>query len=154
MMRRLLLLGAVAGAMWVPASVSAQGAAAPAPAGRVVQETQIDRQTRQIATQLRCVVCEGSSVQDSPSPFAQEMRSVIREKLAEGMTPAEVKAFFVESYGEWVLLQPEPKGFNLLIYVLPVAVLLGGAGFVLLKARSWTQHAAAAEAPEETRELV
>lgn len=106
----------------------------------VVEETLIDRQTREVSAQLRCVVCQGLSLQDSPSQLAQEMRAIVREKLEEGMTPAEVKAWFVEKYGEWVLLQPEPRGFNLLVYVLPVAMLFGGAGFVFFKARSWTRQ--------------
>lgn len=108
--------------------------------GRYVEETLIDQQTREISSKLRCVVCLGLSLQDSPSQLAQEMRAIVREKLEEGMTPDEVKAYFVEKYGEWVLLEPEPRGFNLLVYVLPVAMLLGGAGFVFLKARSWTRR--------------
>jgi cytochrome c-type biogenesis protein CcmH len=108
--------------------------------GRYVEETLIDRQTREISSKLRCVVCQGLSLQDSPSQLAQEMRAIVREKLEEGMAPDEVKAYFVEKYGEWVLLQPEPRGFNLLVYILPIAILFGGAGFVFLKARSWTRR--------------
>jgi cytochrome c-type biogenesis protein CcmH/NrfF len=107
--------------------------------GRYVEESVIDRQTREISSKLRCVVCQGLSLQDSPSQLAQEMRAIVREKLEEGMTPDEVKAYFVERYGEWVLLQPEPTGFNLIVYILPVAILFGGAGFVYFKARSWTR---------------
>jgi cytochrome c-type biogenesis protein CcmH len=113
---------------------------ATAPAAGVVEETLIDRQTREVSSQLRCVVCQGLSLQDSPSTLAQDMRAIVREKLEEGMTPAEVKAWFVENYGEWVLLEPEPRGFNLLVYVLPIAMLFGGAGFVFFKARSWTRQ--------------
>jgi cytochrome c-type biogenesis protein CcmH len=120
--------------------------------GRVVEETLIERQTREISAQLRCVVCQGLSLQDSPSQLAQEMRGIVREKLEEGMTPAEVRAYFVEKYGEWVLLEPEPRGFNLLVYVLPIAMLFGGAGFVLLKARSWTRNADPAHAVNEEEE--
>lgn len=112
----------------------------PASQGRYVEETLIDRQTREISSKLRCVVCQGLSLQDSPSQLAQEMRAIVREKLEEGMAPDEVKDYFVEKYGEWVLLQPEPRGFNLLVYILPIAMLFGGAGFVFLKARSWTRR--------------
>jgi cytochrome c-type biogenesis protein CcmH len=140
MMTRLLL---VAGLLVLPAQVFAQGATlqgvTPAQ-GRVVEETLIERQTREISAQLRCVVCQGLSLQDSPSQLAQEMRGIVREKLEEGMTPPEVKAWFVEKYGEWVLLEPEPRGFNLVVYIMPIAMLLGGAGFVFFKARSWTQQ--------------
>jgi cytochrome c-type biogenesis protein CcmH len=120
--------------------------------GRYVEETEIDRLTREVSAQLRCVVCQGLSLQDSPSQLAQEMRAIVREKLAEGMTPAEVKTFFVERYGEWVLLEPEPRGFNLLVYILPVAMLFGGAGFVFFRARSWTRagQTAAEQAQQES----
>jgi cytochrome c-type biogenesis protein CcmH len=140
MMTRLAL---ALGLLVLPAQAFAQGATlqgvTPAQ-GRVVEETLIDRQTREISAQLRCVVCQGLSLQDSPSQLAQEMRGIVREKLEEGMTPPEVKAWFVEKYGEWVLLEPEPRGFNLVVYIMPIAMLLGGAGFVFFKARSWTQQ--------------
>jgi cytochrome c-type biogenesis protein CcmH/NrfF len=140
MMTRLALF---VGLLAVPAQAFAQGATlqgvTPAQ-GRVVEETLIDRQTREISAQLRCVVCQGLSLQDSPSQLAQEMRGIVREKLEEGMTPPEVKAWFVEKYGEWVLLEPEPRGFNLVVYIMPIAMLLGGAGFVFFKARSWTHQ--------------
>jgi cytochrome c-type biogenesis protein CcmH len=140
MMTRLAL---ALGLLVLPAQTFAQGATlqgvTPAQ-GRVVEETLIERQTREISAQLRCVVCQGLSLQDSPSQLAQEMRGIVREKLEEGMTPPEVKAWFVEKYGEWVLLEPEPRGFNLVVYIMPIAMLLGGAGFVFFKARSWTQQ--------------
>jgi cytochrome c-type biogenesis protein CcmH len=140
MIARLALL---VGLLALPAQSSAQDmtlqGVSPAQ-GRVVDETLIERQTREISAQLRCVVCQGLSLQDSPSQLAQEMRGIVREKLEEGMTPPEVKAWFVEKYGEWVLLEPEPRGFNLVVYIMPLAMLLGGAGFVFFKARSWTQQ--------------
>jgi cytochrome c-type biogenesis protein CcmH len=124
--------------------------------GRVVNETEIDRQTRELSSQLRCVVCQGLSLQDSPSQLAQEMRAIVREKLEEGMTQAEVKAYFVERYGEWVLLEPEPRGFNLLVYILPVAMLFAGAAFVFIKARHWTRSGTPAPVlvEDEEEELV
>ncbi|CAN5865553.1 hypothetical protein BH23GEM9_BH23GEM9_10470 [soil metagenome] len=140
--RKLLLaLVTVLLAAAAPAPAAALQTGTAAPQGRIVEETQLDRQTRELASQLRCVVCQGLSLQDSPSQLAQEMRAIVREKLEEGLTAAEVRAYFVQRYGEWVLLQPEPKGFNLLVYIMPVAVLLGGAGFVFFQARSWTRQA-------------
>lgn len=106
--------------------------------GRIIEETELDRQTRAVSAQLRCVVCQGLSIQDSPSTLAQEMREVVRERLAAGESPDEVKAYFVANYGEWVLLEPEPSGFNLVVYVLPVIMLLGGAAFVFVTARRMT----------------
>jgi cytochrome c-type biogenesis protein CcmH len=120
-----------------------QGTPPPAPArgGQqqpvVVEETTIDRQVRAIASELRCPVCQGLSLQDSPSELAQEMRSVIRTQLEEGKTPEQVKAYFVSSYGEWILLEPTPAGFNLTVYLLPVAAVLGGVFLIIIVARRW-----------------
>jgi cytochrome c-type biogenesis protein CcmH len=99
----------------------------------------VEAATRQLASEMRCPVCQGVSIQDSPTELAQEMKGVIRQKLEEGRTPQEVKDFFVERYGEWILLQPEARGFNLLVYILPVIGLLIGGGFVFTTVRRWTQ---------------
>ena len=113
--------------------------------GAVIRETELDRQVKEVSSQLRCVVCQGLSIQDSPSTLAQEMRSLVREQLAAGQSPEQVKAYFVERYGEWVLLRPKASGVNLLVYLLPIAMLLGGAAFIFVKARSWTRPAQDAE---------
>jgi cytochrome c-type biogenesis protein CcmH len=98
----------------------------------------IDRRVRDVASEIKCVVCQGLSIQDSPSDLAQEMREVVREQITAGRTPEQVKAFFVERYGEQILLKPPAHGFNLIVYIAPVLMLLFGAVFIYLKARSWT----------------
>lgn len=110
-------------------------------------ETELDRRTRDLASQLRCPVCQGLSIQDSPSEMAQDMRALVREQLAAGSTPDDVKAYFVQGYGEWVLLEPRAEGFNLTVYLLPIAALLAGAAFVVLLTRRWTRAAGAVPAP-------
>jgi cytochrome c-type biogenesis protein CcmH len=100
----------------------------------------IDEQTRSIAQELRCVVCQNLSVADSPSEMAQQMRGVIREQLQAGKTSQEVKDFFVSKYGEWVLLSPTTKGFSLLVWVLPFAVLVLGLGLALWLLRRWSAN--------------
>ena len=72
--------------------------AAPPP-GSVNEDT-----VREIAAQLRCVVCQNLSVADSPSEMANQMRGIIRERLQAGDTPEQVVAYFVDKYGEWILL--------------------------------------------------
>jgi len=99
-----------------------------------------------IASQLRCVVCQNLSVADSPSEMARQMREVIRERLSRGDTPEQVTAYFVDKYGEWVLLAPRPRGFNLLVWVLPFAGLLVGAVVALRAALRWTRRPS--ESPE------
>jgi cytochrome c-type biogenesis protein CcmH len=99
---------------------------------------EIDEQTRTIAKELRCVVCQNLSVADSPSEMAQQMRGVIREQLQAGKTPQQIKDFFVSKYGEWVLLSPETKGFSLLVWVLPFVVLVLGIAFALWLLHRWS----------------
>ena len=95
---------------------------------------------RDIAAQLRCVVCQSLSVADSPSETAHQMREIIRERLAGGETPAQVTAYFVEKYGLWILLSPPKQGFSLLVWVVPFAGLLGGLVVVALVVRRWSRR--------------
>ncbi len=123
--------------LWTSALSAQQSVQQPAPL------TTIDQQVQELSAQLRCPVCQGTSLKDSPSELAQQMRAVIRSQLEEGKTPAQVRQYFVSKYGEWILLQPEAKGFNLVVYLLPVLGLLGGALIIFGAVRRWTA------APEE-----
>ncbi len=96
----------------------------------VAVDTVLDRRTREVASELRCPVCQGLSIADSPSELAQEMKGLVREQLASGKSPEQVRAYFIDKYGEWVLLAPKPEGFNLLVYLLPAALVMGGGWFV------------------------
>ena len=90
-------------------------------------DSALEAQTTVLASELRCPVCQGNSIQDSPSELAQEMRSLIRDQLRAGKTPDEVRAYFVDKYGEWILLAPKAQGLNLIVYLVPfAAVLVGG----------------------------
>jgi cytochrome c-type biogenesis protein CcmH len=97
----------------------------------------IEEQTRQLAAELRCVVCQNLSVADSPSEMAQQMRAVVREQLEAGRTPEQVREFFVSKYGEWVLLKPKSTGLSALLWILPYVVLIVGVIAVLGLARRW-----------------
>ena len=98
----------------------------------------LEARTSAVAAQLRCPVCQGLSIQDSPSELAQSMRALVRDQLAAGKTPDEVKAYFVSKYGEWILLAPKPSGFNLVAYAIPFLVIFGGGALVVLAVRRWT----------------
>jgi len=88
---------------------------------------------------LRCPVCQGESIQESPAALAKEMRQVVREQLAAGRSSEQVKAYFVSKYGEWILLEPKARGVNLTVYVVPVLLIVGGAVLIVVQAKRWTR---------------
>jgi cytochrome c-type biogenesis protein CcmH len=134
---------ALAGVLVVLAAASSTNGAQQSPNTPVaiVAESILDARTREVSAQLRCPVCQGLSLQDSPSELAQQMRDVVRQQLAAGRTPAEVRAYFVGRYGEWILTRPEPHGFNWFVYALPLVLLAGGAWLLVFAVRKWTTGA-------------
>jgi len=99
----------------------------------------LEERTRAIASELRCVVCQNLSVADSPSDLAKEMRNLVREQVEQGKSRDEILAYFVSRYGEFVLLAPSTRGFNLLVWTLPFLAILIAAGAIYLVARRWTR---------------
>jgi cytochrome c-type biogenesis protein CcmH len=81
--------------------------------------------------------------------LAQEMKGIVREQLAAGRSPEEVKAYFVEKYGEWILLRPRARGWNMLVYVLPLVALAIGLAVIARATRRWSAHTDPHTAPPE-----
>lgn len=104
----------------------------------------LEARVAEVSAVLRCPVCQGLSLNDSPSELSQQMRQLVREKLAAGESPEQIKAYFVSKYGEWVLLEPEPKGMNLVVYLAPFILLLGGGGLIVVMVRKWSAQSASA----------
>ena len=96
-------------------------------------------EVREIAFQLRCVVCQNLSVADSPSETASQMRQIIRERLARGESRDQILDYFVSKYGEWILLSPPRRGFNLVVWGLPFAGLLAGLVTIAVVVRRWSR---------------
>ena len=111
----------------------------------------IEDRAQEIAAGLRCPVCQNLSVADSPSRLAGEMRAEIASRLRAGASGDDVRAYFVERYGDWVLLEPPRSGFNLIPWVLPMAALLAGlAGLVAFLRRRPRSDAATVPREEPT----
>lgn len=85
---------------------------------------------RSIMTEVRCLVCQGESIADSNADYAADLRRLVRERVAAGDDPQEVKAYLVSRYGDWVLLQPPVKPETYLLWAAPVLFL--GLGLLLV----------------------
>lgn len=132
----------VAGAAQSPAgggSSSGGGGATPPSAVQsyALPDTIAEARTTALASQLRCPVCQGLSIQDSPSELSQQMRALVKEQVEAGKSDDEIRSYFVARYGEWILLKPRPRGANLLVYALPLALLVAGGAAVALSVRRW-----------------
>ncbi|HEX6095862.1 MAG TPA: cytochrome c-type biogenesis protein [Thermoanaerobaculia bacterium] len=98
-----------------------------APQSTPLQGPALDQRTQEVASGLRCPVCQGLSIADSPSEMAVNMKAEVRSMLAKGYTREQIETYFIRSYGEFVLLEPKFEGVNALVWILPVAALLLGA---------------------------
>ena len=87
--------------------------------------TQAERVDR-ITAELRCVVCQGLSVKDSPAESARQMRGIVIDRVAAGRTDEQIRDEFRANYGDWVLLAPPLGGWSAFIWVAPVAAVLFG----------------------------
>ena len=90
----------------------------------------LDAKTRDVGSRLRCPVCQGLSIADSPASMAVNMKGEVRELLARGYSDEQVIDYFEHSYGQFVLLDPPRRGINWLVWALPVLLLRAGAFFI------------------------
>ena len=92
-----------------------------------------------ITSELRCVVCQGLSVKDSPAESARQMRDLVVQRVAEGRTDQEIVDEFRASYGDWVVLQPPLVSWGGLVWLVPLAALTAGVAIALRRMRSSPQ---------------
>ena len=104
---------------------------------------------RAIASDLRCPVCQGLSVADSPSETAKAISDDVRRRVDAGESDSAIRAYYVGRYGQWILLRPETSGMGALVWLLPVTALLLGAGGLALAFRRWRREPARAVSDED-----
>ncbi|HZU02558.1 MAG TPA: cytochrome c-type biogenesis protein CcmH [Ktedonobacteraceae bacterium] len=97
----------------------------------------LDQRVYDVGSQLKCPVCQGESVADSPSAIAQQMRGVIRKQLQSGKSEQEVIQYFVGNYGEQIAWSPPWQGFSLLAWLIPIGLLMGGMLLLFFTLRNW-----------------
>ncbi|MBI4771081.1 MAG: cytochrome c-type biogenesis protein CcmH [Chloroflexi bacterium] len=130
------LLGLALGLLLLPRVTLAQPA------------TPSDDDVNRVAKQLYCPVCENIPLDVCPTQACVQWRATIREKLAEGWSDEQIKAYFADQYGDRVLAAPPARGLNWLVYILPPVGLLVG-GFIVYRAvRSWQAPGEEDEADE------
>src|SRR5215211_992187 len=96
----------------------------------IMAEPAKETRARDLSRELRCMVCQNQSIDDSEAPLARDLRLLVRERIAAGDSDSQVTDFLVARYGEFVLLKPRFNPHTLLLWLLPPLALLGG-GFAL-----------------------
>ena len=102
-----------------------------------VTEDPLERQMLDIAKDLRCAVCQNQPVAESNAELARDMRQIIREQIKAGKSREEIIKYFVDRYGDYVLMNPPKRGPGEVVWLAPVALLLvvGISGFIFLRRR-------------------
>lgn len=92
----------------------------------ILDDPKLEQRARDISLELRCLVCQNQSIDDSSAPLARDLRLLVRERLQKGESNAEVLDFVVSRYGEFVLLKPPFGWHTMLLWLTPALVLAGG----------------------------
>lgn len=148
-MKRLLAVLVMFGALLVPL---AAGAVQP---DEVLGDPVLEQRARSISANLRCLVCQNQSIDDSDAELARDLRVLVRERLVEGDTDTEVYDFVVARYGEFVLLSPVFAGHTIILWIATPILLVGGLIALVIWAvrRRKSIPAPAGLSAEETRAL-
>jgi cytochrome c-type biogenesis protein CcmH len=104
------------------------------PAERLANPAQ-EQRARHLFQQLRCVVCQNESIDDSQAEIAGELRTIVRAQVAQGRTDKEIRDFLVQRYGEFILLKPTLTPGNLALWLTPLLAVLMGGAYLWIKSR-------------------
>lgn len=126
-MRIRILLAALAGVACL--------AAASDPAERLKDPAQ-EAKAREIFRDVRCLVCQNESIDDSEAELAADLRQIVREQVKAGRNEAEIKRFLIDRYGEFVLLTPRFSAGNLALWAAPFLVVLAGGALLFVRLRN------------------
>ena len=145
MHRLLLLLVVVLALAPLPAATAVQP-------DEVLSDAALEARARSLSRELRCMVCQNQSIDDSDAPLARDLRVLVRERLQAGDSDRQVIDFLVARYGEFVLLRPRFSAHTALLWLGPAAILLIGASglFLVLRRRRAVSDAATGEGAKLT----
>ena len=126
-------------------------------AGRAVQPDEImpdprlEARARALSAELRCMVCQNESIDESHADLARDLRVLVRERLQAGDSDDQVRAFLVRRYGDFILLKPPFKLETWLLWGTPFLILLAGSGIILVARRRQMSLAPATSLSEAER---
>jgi len=120
--------------------------------GEMLPDPAMEARARAITSELRCLVCQNQSVDDSDASLAKDLRVLVRDKLKEGMSDAQVKEYVHSRYGDFVLLRPPVKPGTILLWTAPLIALLAGGAAVWSAARRRRAPSGPAQLTQEERE--
>ncbi|MGA7390457.1 MAG: cytochrome c-type biogenesis protein [Pseudolabrys sp.] len=116
-------------------ALTAAGTALAVQPDEVLKDPALELRARNLSSELRCMVCQNQSIDDSEAPLARDLRLLVRERLTKGDSNQQVLDFLVARYGEFVLLKPRLEWHTLLLWGLPPAALIAGVVGLFLMAR-------------------
>jgi cytochrome c-type biogenesis protein CcmH len=119
----------------------------------MMSDPKLEARARSLSAQLRCMVCQNQSIDDSDAPLAHDIRVLIRERLAAGESDKAVKAFLVSRYGDFILLRPPLKMSTWLLWAGPPLILLFGAAFLSTAIRRRASLPPPPLSPDEERRV-
>jgi cytochrome c-type biogenesis protein CcmH len=103
--------------------------------GEMLSDPQLEKRARTISAELRCLVCQNQSIDDSDAPLAGDLRRLVRERIKANDSDSQVLDYIVSRYGEFVLLKPRFELSTLLLWLTPLLVLLGGIALAVRTTR-------------------
>jgi cytochrome c-type biogenesis protein CcmH len=104
----------------------------------MLKDPKLEARARELSTQLRCMVCQNESIDESQATLAHDLRVLIRQRIAAGESNQQVRDYLVSRYGDFILLKPPFKPETLLLWGTPLLILLGGGAAILLSIRRRT----------------
>jgi cytochrome c-type biogenesis protein CcmH len=107
--------------------------------GLIMGDSAEEDRVNALGARIKCPVCQGEAIGDSPSETSRAMMEIVEEKVAAGETDAQIVDFFTARYGNGILLDPPFSGSTLLVWLLPVVAVIGGIGMILSRKRQPTK---------------
>jgi cytochrome c-type biogenesis protein CcmH len=118
----------------------------------ILKDSVLESRARNLSRELRCMVCQNQSIDDSEAPLARDLRLLVRERLTQGDTDQQVLDFLVSRYGNFVLLRPPLEWHTILLWGLPPAALIAGLVGLMIKVRRQRPTASGTEALSQDEE--